>query len=792
MLFSRAGSVNTGLLVLAIAGVLFGIAGFFLGGAAGAQSNNSLIIESNKSSNDPMSDFYDDDDYDGDYSGNYTPSDRDDDDTAGSSNRKPTTKRRPKALPRVKSRPTDGGNAKINGRVLDKNGKPVAGAKIVAQRAGTSMTPPQLIGGDVEKYREDMARYFAETLSQVRNATTDRYGNFSFKGLDPSLAYNFTVNHPDLGTGYSYNVGAGDTIDVVIASSKVMLSGKVRTEDGMIPESFTVTATSATNYGSQTKSFETNDGSFELNVYTAGKWMVSAKADGYYQESALSVDVNEDSTPAELTLKEGATLRGEILSTAGVVLSSASITLTPKKGSSSNNASSSRGSGMNSSYRELQELRSSIVEVGEDISGGWGGRGFYGGQQSSRVSSSAVDSLGRYSFKSLAPGDYTAKITFGSKSKTEDISVSVGKNEHNFKLDSGALLKLKLVNTDGNPVALQSITAYSVAPSDSKSSRKSRRKNGNWVSLALVKGTVGEYTYSGFDPGEYKVTVNPNGYTPVVKTITIVSGENSETFEAKAACYLSGTITMIDTAVKTQLYIRLRVDDGTNGSSNQGYTNVNQNNGIYRLGPLEPGLMLLEVAVYNNGYKVTHSSTIDLQAGENTYDAEVDGGNSLRITVYDDQGQPVKGIYLKVKDPKGSTQNSYTNSEGIATLSNLEQGTYTVTPNNYSRNGLMGKTTDVFVGQGSNDLTVNLQKSNCTRITSITPKSQADKAGLKVGDLIFEYNGEQINSINDLLVARQKTTVNDSVTVVAERNGSVMTFYMQGGMIGINGQGDLR
>ena len=56
--------------------------------------------------------------------------------------------------------------------------------------------------------------------------------------------------------------------------------------------------------------------------------------------------------------------------------------------------------------------------------------------------------------------------------------------------------------------------------------------------------------------------------------------------------------------------------------------------------------------------------------------------------------------------------------------------------------------------------------------TGILPGSPAQKAGLKAGDVIIEFDGKKINSPEELIVSVRSKNVGDRVTLVFMRDGA--------------------
>ncbi len=68
----------------------------------------------------------------------------------------------------------------------------------------------------------------------------------------------------------------------------------------------------------------------------------------------------------------------------------------------------------------------------------------------------------------------------------------------------------------------------------------------------------------------------------------------------------------------------------------------------------------------------------------------------------------------------------------------------------------------------------NLPKPEGALITQVTPKSAADLAGIKEGDIILNYNGQPIGRTTELINLINRTRPNTSVPLVVLRNGKAM------------------
>ncbi len=81
-----------------------------------------------------------------------------------------------------------------------------------------------------------------------------------------------------------------------------------------------------------------------------------------------------------------------------------------------------------------------------------------------------------------------------------------------------------------------------------------------------------------------------------------------------------------------------------------------------------------------------------------------------------------------------------------------------------------------YIGIGGRDLSEELAKANNLvvgiYITSIEEFSAAEKAGLKIGDVIIEADGTAIKTMNELNEIKNKHAIGDSMKIKINRNGS--------------------
>lgn len=90
-----------------------------------------------------------------------------------------------------------------------------------------------------------------------------------------------------------------------------------------------------------------------------------------------------------------------------------------------------------------------------------------------------------------------------------------------------------------------------------------------------------------------------------------------------------------------------------------------------------------------------------------------------------------------------------------------------------------------YLGVGVRDIdaeskkTLNLKEERGAEITSVEPGSPADKAGLKQGDVVLDYNGQRIEGTQQFIRMVRETPPGREVKIVVSRAGSPFTVSAQ-------------
>lgn len=731
---NRLSGLNILLLVVTVLSLMVGAYGFIIGGSDpnGPSANTVVMLPDDEPLDEPREGpglrYLDESDRDKPRETVTRPPVRTD--TGG--NRTPLTKPDIEIdLGPEDEPPTDSGNAAISGTVVGVDGQPFAGATVSAVRSDLDLDPPEMNGGNVDEYREQVTEFLKRAARETRTTTTDDSGNFRFTGLDESLAYDLKAT-TDAGSGEQDRVAAGDSA-IILLSSESLLRGRVQTGDGTAVTEFTVSLSRANRrWDSQSRSFKSDDGTFAMPARN-GIMELEVTAPGFTMEDSVEVEVGSDAEEVVVIVDQAAMLSGVVTDKSG----------TP--------------------------LRDVVVRVGSaDNMRGRRNRG-------DNRPSARTDSKGRYHFETLKPEETTVSATLGEMSENQKTTLAQGDNTLDFSIDVGAVLRLRLTSPGGDPLDADRVWFQ-------------RKEGRGWPRPERLPGREpGLAEFAGLQPGEYVMTVTSGGYPAIRRDIEVTGGENDIALSFTSGAMLAGAISSSSGGTIGNLGVRLRKEDEERwgGWGTGRYAQVDDD-GAYKLGPAEPGQWRIEVYTRNNWNEV-YSSTITLSEGENTHNIVVDGGSTVIVTLVDEEGNAVGWGNVQLRGEHNYNQR--TDAEGKATLAFVELGGYTLSA---SGRGLASRSQFISLRSGDNQYTLTLQRPNCARLTRVYDDSQASRIGLEVGDLVVSYNGESVTGWGDLGRKIRQTQSSDEVTISVERNGVMLTFNLNGGTVGIDGTDAVR
>jgi hypothetical protein len=628
--------------------------------------------------------------------------------------------------------PSDRGDAFIEGRVQMPDGRPAAGVRVTCRRSDLSLTPPQLQGDDLQAYREDVTSYLETATRETRQAATDARGEFRFTGLDPLLAYDLRVPPGEGGSGERLRVAAGDQI-VILLVQDATLRGRVVGPDGSAVTEFSVRAWPRNRrWEARSRFFRAEDGRFVMSA-RPGATQVEVSAQGFTMPEPADVEVGADGAETLFTLEVGAWLMGVVTDLAGQPVEGANISVVPDN--------------------DPSERR-------------W--------QQGAQGPSARTDSRGRYRLDSLTPRSHAISARLGEMNETRNVTLHRGENRQDFRLDTGARVRLSVRGPDGD--ALDPDQVWFQA-------------RGGWQRVERRAATErGVAVFEGISPGEYTMTVSAAGFPVVRQQVELRAGLNEYRIAFASGATLSGQITSTTGARISGVSVRARGEDEQGfGGWGAGRQAMVQPDGKYSLGPLEPGRWVIEVQSTGN-WNVLHSETMVIAAGENTRDFTVDAGASLTVTLTDAEGKPVSWANVSVRAGERA-HTSRAGGNGVATLSFLTPGTYSL---HASARNLAAREAVVVLVNGENSAAVRLEEPNCARLTRVQPRGAGAEAGLQAGDVVVEYNGQTVGGWQGLSQAIRQTREGETIGILIDRGGALMQLTVKGGQLGIEGSDAVR
>ena len=682
--------------------------------------------------------------------------------------------------------PDDRGDGSLKGTVKFSDGRAVEGMRMTAISTEVNVNIPTWDGNDIVKTHKAYDRYFRELERNTRITMTDHLGRYSFDDLDRAHTYRITANNAEIGTSQQTSK-AGEIVDFEF-EVPVIIEGVLTTDSGALPDRFTVTTNADTGQGwfqyVHSAEFSDGDGKFRIRG-KSGKVQVVVWAQGWIQETPSTIDVKVEGAEIEIKLVRAASLSGMVKSKDNSPLQSVSVYLS---GGELGNAWGYSPHGYEES-RELAiletELKSSKIML-DEVGGEWLGRGW------ASAPSGYTDVNGKYRIENIKPGTYNVMASLGNFNDSREITLSSGENYADFSIDSGCRVKIVAKSSNGD-----SVTPTYAWFTDAQ---------GQYISgVQQPVTTKGELELIGVPAGEYTMTVQANNYPQVSQKVNVYDGTNTVDVLFQEPAKLSGTVTSPSGTIPDNLYVRISPlgDSDKNArksgrskrveipAQNAQYVTVNKD-GTYSAQNLQPGQF--EISVEFNQNDSLARQTMTLAAGENTQDFTLDERCTVIVTVdVAPEIENPKGIQVTVSKQDGKGGNVYRygtlDDNNQATFAFLPEGDYYVMA--YSNKGTQSYI-QTTVNYGRNNVDLSIGPPNCVKITSVAQGTQGHEAGLKAGDLITEYNGIVINNMTELVKAVKATEDGDSVLMVVVRDGSSLSFRLNGGRIGINGDNHRR
>lgn len=681
--------------------------------------------------------------------------------------------------------PDDRGDGEVKGTVKFSDGRAVEGMRITAISTEVNIAAPNWDANDIVKTHKAYDRYFRELERHTRITQTDYLGRYSFTDLDRSHTYRVTANHAEI--GHAQKTGkASDKIDFEF-DVPVIIEGTISYEGGKLPARYWVTSNADTGQGwfEYVHSAEFSGDTFRIRA-KAGKVQLVISAQGWIQESVPVIDVKQDGADVVVKLVRAASLSGMVKSKDNAPLPSVTIYL--NGGEVDGNAWGYWPEGSSRGVYVDEEMESGILLEEEVLSkrlrsSEWGGN-WWGGN------SGYTDGDGKYRIENRKPGTYTVTATLGTFSDSREITLSSGENYADFTIDSGCRVKIVGKSSSGDVVT----PTYAWFTD----------KQGQYIQgVQQPVTTKGELEFIGVPAGDYTMHVQASNFPQISQEVNVYEGSNTFDVLFQEPARLKGKVTASGGEIPDNLYVRLTPHGVAPGDKmgekihrvglEQGaqYVQVNKD-GSYTANNLQPGQYELSVE-FNQNDKLAEQ-TVTLTAGENTCDFSIDERCVIVVSV--DLAPEIKDkkqiqITVSKTDQNGGSIYRYgkLDDNNQARFAFLPEGEYWVMA--YSGDGIQTYV-QATVNYGQNSVNLSLGPPNCVKITSVGNGTQGHEAGLKVGDLITEYNGVVINNMTELVKQVQSTKEGDSVLMTVVRDGASLSFRLTGGKIGINGDNHRR
>ncbi len=498
--------------------------------------------------------------------------------------------------------------AALSGRVIDREGDPIAGVKIEVQ----PLPPSERFPSAALPADESSGR-----------SRTSQEGEFQVTGLAAGLGYRLTLQ----AEGFSprlveveslepFELRAG--LELVLDWGRLAF-GRIVDEDDRPVVGAEIGLRKSEGAPDEQAYFTDATGRFEIQDLAAGRYDLEVRGSGFAHARVPGLRVPENGDRFDfgtLVLIPGATIEGRVSDSSGQAVAGA---------------------------RVLVETGSASFPVG--------GSG-----------PTTTDSQGRFVVADLLPGQPVAlEVSREGYSSVSIESVRPPTDQPlSIVLSAAGYLLGKVVDHRGQPISGATVEARPDLRELATGPRRSP--------VPVRSEADGTYLVTDVEPGMFQVTVSAEGYQQQARAgIEIESGEELELdFELKAGAIVEGTVTTADGEPVVQASIQItprREGFFGQGTAASGQTD---SEGFYRVTDAATGSAM--IAVYHgNGRQLTQA--VEVQPGRNVVDLDLERGFEVSGQVVFSDGAAVVGADVSIEQivQPGMTPYSFGSARGRST-----------------------------------------------------------------------------------------------------------------------------
>jgi hypothetical protein len=645
--------------------------------------------------------------------------------------------------------PIEHDEGSITGRVVDTQGAPVAGARVLA---------------GLSRVHESSPDY--ETL-------TTRDGSFELAGLRAGHSYQLVVSARNIGSKELF-ADVGDDLTITLAAGSDVSHATQDTDDA---ETGVVFGRVTDEFGVPVQGYAVRLVSGDLREAMGGRGMdqldgnappppgrpVAVGIGGNWGGGSVNLSENSPEELREVRVSSRRIVsRGSPRNTDGEQdAPSEQIEEVTRTIEVIERVSQDLQRRVDESDVDEAELRKMLELIQQHV----------GGRNAVRT-----DENGMFRIEGVAVGDYTLLVVAGhARANVENVTVTADtETRADVAVESRARLHVEYSLPEGFNLNRMRVSAAN--------------ESGEITGFPGIFDLRDEFIkYVGIEPGRYTLTFRPSNLPHVTREVTLGPGVNRLSLEFDAPAVLQGSIrnSVEGGELPERTTLSVTSDAGV-------FHNVRPNNRThaYKISTLTSGGWTL--ALHDQMGNELYNERVWVNEGENNHDIVVTSRAALHVTIDVDESEPARGVItlsLRCMDA-GRLQAITLMRDGSNTPEHtfyfLEPGkTYTVSAR---ARGSHWQSMPVELRSGTNTVRLSVGPPNSVRVTSVAQGSQAERLGIRVGDVIISYNDVATTNRQALTqaVAEARQREAGMVMMTLERDGQIISFVLESGQIGIN------